>query len=265
MNIAYARLIPDIPAPSTPALQLALPTGKIRSILKSYLLVAYFSYEFIEQIFPMKRALTTLLLTLTAPLAMAIEEPKHQVIESSGKFEIRQYAPMLQAQVETTGERGDAINAGFKILAGYIFGGNTAQEKIAMTAPVTQAAESAAAADKKGEKIAMTAPVTQQPLGTAAEQRWRVAFMMPAKYTLESLPKPNDARIQFVTVPGEKRAVVVFDGFSTQGNLQTHRALLEGFVKERGLKPIGEYSLAFYNDPFTLPWNRRNEWWVAVQ
>ncbi|MGL4574405.1 MAG: SOUL family heme-binding protein [Burkholderiaceae bacterium] len=194
---------------------------------------------------------------------MAIEEPKHQVIETSGKFEIRQYATMLQAQVETTGERGDAINAGFKILAGYIFGGNTAQEKIAMTAPVTQAPESAE--DKKGEKIAMTAPVMQQPVGTAAEQRWRVAFMMPAKYTLESLPKPNDARIQFVTVPGEKRAVVVFDGFSTQNNLQTHRTLLEGFVKERGLTTISEYSLAFYNDPFTLPWNRRNEWWVAVQ
>jgi SOUL heme-binding protein len=212
----------------------------------------------------MQRFTFTLLLLLSAPFAMAIEEPKHQVIESSGKFEIRQYAPMLQAQVETTGERGEAINAGFKILAGYIFGGNTAQEKIAMTAPVTQAPESAAA-DKKGEKIAMTAPVTQQPVGTAGEQRWRVAFMMPGKYTLESLPKPNDARIKFVTAPGEKRAVVVFDGFSTQSNLQTHRALLEGFVKERGLKTTGEYSLAFYNDPFTLPWNRRNEWWVAVQ
>jgi SOUL heme-binding protein len=212
----------------------------------------------------MKRCALALLLLLSAPIAMAIEEPKHQVIESSGKFEIRQYAPMLQAQVETTGERGDAITAGFKILAGYIFGGNTAQEKIAMTAPVTQAPEGNAD-DKKGEKIAMTAPVTQAPVGEPAEQRWRVAFMMPAKYTLESLPKPNDARIKFVTMPGEKRAVVVFDGFSTQSNLQTHRALLEGFVKERSLKTIGEYSLAFYNDPFTLPWNRRNEWWVAVQ
>jgi hypothetical protein len=144
-------------------------------------------------------------------------------------------------------------------LAGYIFGGNKGQEKIAMTAPVTQAPE---AAPKAGEKIAMTAPVTQEPVG---EARWRVAFMMPSKYTLQTLPVPNDARIKFTVTEPRKRAAVIFDGFSTQKNLEKHRALLEGFVKERGLKTTSAYSLAFYNDPFTLPWNRRNEWWVELE
>ncbi|MBX9848085.1 MAG: heme-binding protein [Rhodocyclaceae bacterium] len=194
--------------------------------------------------------------------AMAIEEPKYRVLETIGKIELREYGPSLMAEVETTGERSAAINAGFRILAGYIFGGNQGGNKIEMTAPVTQAPEPGT---KQGEKIAMTAPVTQEPVGAANESRWRVAFMMPDKFTLETLPKPNDERISFRVSEPAKRAVIVFDGFSTQSNLETHRTKLEAFVRARGLKTTGDYLIAFYNDPFTLPWNRRNEWWVPIE
>jgi hypothetical protein len=201
------------------------------------------------------------LLAFAVP-AVALELPKHRVLETVGAIELREYEPSLLAEVEMTGERGTAINAGFRVLAGYIFGGNQAQTKIAMTAPVTQAPEPS---EKPSEKIAMTAPVTQEPVGAANESRWRVAFMMPSKYTLETLPIPNDPRVKFRVSEPIKRATIVFDGFSTQSNLETHRAKLEAFVKERGLKTRGEYQMAFYNDPFTLPWNRRNEWWVAIE
>ncbi|MGL5005227.1 MAG: SOUL family heme-binding protein [Casimicrobium sp.] len=194
--------------------------------------------------------------------AVALELPKHRVLDAAGSIELREYEPALLAEVETTGERSEAINAGFRILAGYIFGGNQAQTKIAMTAPVTQSPEPV---EKASEKIAMTAPVTQEAIGAASESRWRVAFMMPSKYPLETLPIPNDVRVKFRVSEPIKRATIVFDGFSTQSNLGKHRAQLEAFVKERGLKTKGEYSLAFYNDPFTLPWNRRNEWWVAIE
>lgn len=215
--------------------------------------------------FTSRLAVTALVcLTLLAPLAaMAIEEPRHTVIDTSGPFQIRQYEPALMAEVEVSGERSEAINKGFRVLANFIFGNNRVQQKIAMTAPVTQVAEPAST------KIAMTAPVTQVPVtpgdGQAAgEQRWRVAFMMPSQYTMDTLPLPNDPRIKIGTMPGEKRVAIVFDGFSTQANLGKHREMLEQFVKERGLTPVGPYMVAFYNDPFTLPWNRRNEWWVPV-
>ncbi len=210
----------------------------------------------------MKRLLLLLSTFFLASNAMAIEEPKHRVLETTGKIELREYEPSLLAEVEMTGERSAAINAGFRVLAGYIFGGNQAQTKIAMTAPVTQAPERS---EKASEKIAMTAPVTQESVGAASESRWRVAFMMPSQYTLDTLPIPNDARVKFRVSEPIKRAAIVFDGFSTQSNLDTHRAKLEAFVKERGLKTKGEYSMAFYNYPFTLPWNRRNEWWVAIE
>ena len=193
---------------------------------------------------------------LMASTAHAIEEPRHQVLKTDGAFELRQYEPTLVAHVEVEGDASTARNAGFRLLAGYIFGGNQGQRKIEMTAPVTQAAAPA------GEKIAMTAPVTQSAAGA---DRWRVSFMMPRSFTRDTLPVPNDARVQFEVLPGEKRAVVRFDGFSTESNLGRHRALLEAWVQQQGLRPVGDYVSAFYNDPFTLPWNRRNEWWVPVE
>lgn len=200
------------------------------------------------------------LLLLMATAAHAIEEPRYQVLQSDGAFELRQYEPMLVAHVEVDGDASGARNAGFRLLAGYIFGGNQGQRKIEMTAPVTQAAMQTAA--PAGDKIAMTAPVTQS---ATTAGRWRVSFMMPTTFTRDTLPTPNDARVKFEVLPGEKRAAVRFDGFSTDSNLGRHRALLEAWVQKQGLKPAGDYVSAFYNDPFTLPWNRRNEWWVPVE
>jgi hypothetical protein len=208
--------------------------------------------------------LALVLSALLALPAMAYEEPKNRVIETVGAIEIREYLPTIVAEVEVEGERSDAASKGFRALAGYIFGGNKSTQKIAMTAPVTQEAQPAT-----NEKIAMTAPVTQNPvgthIGTDGLQRWRVTFTMPSQYTLETLPKPDNAAVKLSVQPGEKRATIRFSGFSTVSNLEKHRLLLAAFISERQLPTKGEYTVAFYNDPFTLPWNRRNEWWVALQ
>ena len=202
---------------------------------------------------------------MSASPTHAIEKPAHTVlksVEAGGKrMELREYAPYILAETVVDAESLKAASSeGFRRLAGYIFGGNQGQRKIEMTAPVTQAA--APVGEKTGEKIAMTAPVTQS---ATAAGRWRVSFMMPRAFTLDTLPVPNDERVKFEVLPGEKRAAVRFDGFSTDSNLGRHRALLEAWVQQQGLKPSGAFVSAFYNDPFTLPWNRRNEWWVPVE
>jgi hypothetical protein len=181
------------------------------------------------------------------------EQPRHTVVEKFESIEVRDYAPMLIAEVELEGDREAAIGQGFRILAGYIFGGNVKQEKIAMTSPVTQ---------QTSEKIAMTAPVTQAPSERAG--RWKVAFILPKQFTLETIPKPNDSRIQFRIVESERRVAIRFSGLSTNANLSQHKAELEAFVTERKFKALGQPQLALYDDPFTLPWNRRNEWWIVV-
>lgn len=206
------------------------------------------------------------------------EQPQYKVIEKIDAIEIREYQPMLMAEVDVEGDRSSATNTGFRVLAGYIFGGNTSRTSIAMTSPVTQT--DAVLPDEKSSsvKIAMTSPVTLTPAEKAEAKnktsnentnektplRWTVAFLMPSQYTLETLPKPNNAQIRFRVSAPERRVAIRFSGFSSASNLAKHRAALDAFITTRKLKTAGVPMLAFYDDPFTAPWNRRNEWWVSL-
>lgn len=172
------------------------------------------------------------------------ETPVYTVEEADGTVEIRAYAPHIAAEVTVAGSRDAAIGSGFRILAGYIFGGNASKAKVAMTTPVTQS-----------EKIAMTSPVTQ----TGSDQGWTVQFMMPAQYTLDSLPKPDDARIRLVTTPPRRMVVLTFPGIATTASLKSRTETLRTWAAAKGLTLQGPPQFMFYDSPFTLPWNRRNE------
>ena len=119
---------------------------------------------------------------------MATEEPSYTVIEQSGDFELRMYSPMIVAETQVSGPMDDASSAGFRLIADYIFGNNTSRaggnEKISMTAPVTM--------EPKPEKISMTVPVSMEQTG----EQWRVHFVMPSQYTLDSLPTPNNSAVR---------------------------------------------------------------------
>ena len=151
------------------------------------------------------------------------------------------------AEVKIEGERDDAISKGFRVLFDYILGENESAAKVAMTTPVTQTPTS--------EKVAMTTPVTQEKAG----QAWLVRFGMPKEYTKETLPKPKDKRIHFATAPASKRAIVMFSGFADDETIAMQTERLETFITQKKLKLIGEPAIAFYDSPFTFPWNRRNE------
>ena len=72
---------------------------------------------------------------LWGPIVSNVEQPKYQVVESSGNIEIRDYTPMIVAEAEVSGDRPNAIGKGFRIIADYIFGNNTTAQKVPMTAP----------------------------------------------------------------------------------------------------------------------------------
>jgi hypothetical protein len=172
------------------------------------------------------------------------ETPAYTVETTDGAVEIRNYPPHIAAEVSVKGSRDGAISSGFRILAGYIFGGNASKSKVAMTSPVSQS-----------EKIAMTSPVTQ----TGADLGWTVQFMMPAQYTLDTLPTPDDPRIRLVTTAPRRMAVLTFPGIATNSGLQTRTETLRGWALSKGLTLQGAPQFMFYDSPFTLPWNRRNE------
>ena len=197
------------------------------------------------------RAATLLLALLLSPLLMAYEQPAYTVEQAlADDAEIRRYEPMLLAEVVVEGDRSTAVSRAFRALAGYIFGDNTPQAKIAMTSPVMQTTE------VKGEKIAMTTPVGQTAL---EDGQWRVSFMMPAKYTLATLPAPNNDAVRFQVTDPYRAVVLRFSGRHTDRNFEEHLAELDGLVAQEQLEVVGNPTLAYYDPPFKPFFWRRNE------
>lgn len=188
---------------------------------------------------------------LASPTAMAIEEPGYRVIEQDGGFELREYSPYLVAETRVEAGFTEAGNIAFRRLFAYISGANTAQAKIQMTAPVTQSG---------GEKIAMTAPVSQ----VAAGDGYRIAFVVPAKYTLETVPQPLDPAVQIREVPARLVASWRYSGRWTTANYQAAERQLRERIRARDLRESGPPTLARYNPPFTPWFMRRNEILIPV-
>lgn len=186
-------------------------------------------------------------------LMSRVEQAKYAVVESYDDLEIRDYAPMIVAQVSVTGPREEAIRAGFRLIADYIFGNNISRTKVSMTAPVMQ---------QTSEQVAMTAPVMQQ---SNAPGNWSVRFMMPASQTFETLPKPTNDQITFQQVPEKRFAVIRFSGLATQNSLEEKRKRLEDFLVEKKMTALSPPLYAFYNPPWTLPFLRRNEIMIEIK
>jgi len=194
-----------------------------------------------------------MLLGMFAPMANAIEEPDYTVVQQYEGFEIRQYAPHLVAEVLMPGPSEAAGNQGFRVLARYIFGGNKGERKIAMAAPVTQAAAAPV-------KIAQPESVTQ----TTASGGYVVQFMMPRQYTLDTLPEPLDSRVKLKEVAGGRFAVIRYSGTWSERNYQEHLEQLQNGIAAAGLRTTGNPIYSRYNAPF-VPWFlRRNEIWLPL-
>ena len=189
---------------------------------------------------------------LASATAMAIEEPRFKVLEQQGSFELREYPTYVVAETRVEAGFATAGNVAFQRLFGYISGKNVAQQKIAMTAPVTQSG---------GEKIAMTAPVSQVADGDA----YRVAFTLPATYSLQTAPKPLDPTVQIRELPAQVVACWRYTGRWTESNYRDNEKLLLEQIAKRGLVIRGEPVLARYNPPFTPWFMRRNEVLIPVK
>ena len=185
------------------------------------------------------------------PIVSNVEQPKYRMAENSRNIEIRDYPPMIVAEAEVSGDRRDAIGKGFRVIADYIFGNNTTAQRVPMTGPVTQ---------QESEKIAMTAPVTQQGDGNT----WRVRFIMPSSYTMETLPKPNNPAVELKEVGAKRYAVIRFSGMAGENNLKRRTKELNAFISAKKLTPLSAPTYAFYNPPWTLPFLRRNEVMVEI-
>ena len=182
-----------------------------------------------------------------------VEQAQYSVITRAGDYEIRAYPSHIEAQTTVTGSNEQSMSAGFRIIAGYIFGGNAKRQGIAMTAPVRQ--EAAA-----NETISMTAPVTMQSAGVTQT----VSFVMPKSYSLDTLPVPNDARVKLVEVPAKKMAVLRFSWYRSTARIAAMNTTLLAALARDGVTAVGMPSYAGYNAPWTPLWMNRHEVMVEV-
>jgi len=198
---------------------------------------------------------------------MATEELQYMVITKYGDVEIRQYAPHIVAETTVKGRFDWVGNVAFQRLAGYIFGKNRRSDSIAMTAPVFQGPVS--------EKIAMTSPVLQTPdtggitsdaqSGTASGNSWVVTFVMPAKYTMDSLPEPTNTNVRLSERPGHLMAALTYSGSWRKSTFEKKKTLLETHLREHNYLAVGPAVFARYDPPMTLWFRRRNEVLIPVQ
>lgn len=189
---------------------------------------------------------------LSQGVAVAVEKPDYSIVEKAGDMEIRDYPPLVLAEITVDGSLGDAASKAFRPLANYIFDEERSAGKIDMTAPVIQ----------QREKIAMTAPVTQQQDDSG---RWTIAFIMPGEWTLEGLPAPKNPDIELRREPARRMAAIQFSWFATPGRLKAQEEELRAWLEKRALKPAGSAIYAYYDPPFQLPFLRRNEVLIPIE
>jgi effector-binding domain-containing protein len=185
---------------------------------------------------------------------MAIETPNYKILLKAEEFETRQYAPHIVAETIVDGDFDSASSAGFKRLAGYIFGGNISKQKIAMTAPVGMA-------ENKSEKIAMTAPVGQE----LKDGKYAITFTMPSTYTLESLPIPNDKNVSLKLISEKTYASIRFSGTWSQSRYEEHLVSLKKWIEQKHYESVAEPNYARYNPPWTPWFMRRNEILIEIK
>lgn len=176
------------------------------------------------------------------------EEPRYDVLAEENGLEIRRYAERLAAETDMPSDDEAGRSAGFRVLARYIFGANQGSRSIAMTAPVAQS----------GTRIAMTTPVATEPGA-------RMRFFMPAQWTRETLPVPNDPAVRIITVPPETYAVLRYTGARDSQAMAEQQAELLRRLQATPWRPQGAPEAWFYDPPWTLPPLRRNEVVVRVE
>jgi hypothetical protein len=194
--------------------------------MKTFLIitVAIFAIIFVSQAFVMSSS-------------SDIEQHPYVVLERFEDFEIRQYAPALFSSVKMDANSYESTSSsGFRVLAGYIFGGNEESKSIAMTSPV------------------------RMEIGDSS----KMSFMVPKAYTVETLPKPNNSKIYFESDSQKVMAAIEFGGWANDDKIKTYQEKLDELLTQKGYKHKGNFAYLGYNPPYQIL-NRRNEIVVELE
>lgn len=189
----------------------------------------------------MKQLAILLALALGGPLVMAFEKPAFKTVEKTDAFEIRQYQPYLVAETEVSGEFQQAGNRAFNALFNYISGNN----------------QVVSASAGGSEKISMTVPVNQWQTDEGA---YRISFVVPSKYSMDTVPVPTSSAVSIRQVDHGLTAVIRYRGnWSQERYTQKLEQLTTALENDGRYQPAGKPYFARYNPPMIPGVFRRNE------
>ena len=167
-----------------------------------------------------------------------IEKQTYRVVKKEADFEIRFYPSATFATIKSKANSYRELSgSGFRRIAGYIFGGNESSTKIAMTSPVHM---------------------------DITEEGSSMSFVMPSKYNVNNLPKPNDSKVEIHESKSEYAAAIEFGGYVNDATLKKYTEQLQKSLEKNQIRPIGHYRYLGYNPPYQLI-NRRNEVIVEIE
>ena len=181
------------------------------------------------------------------------EQQSYEVLERHGPVELRRYAPCVVADVRVTGSIEAAGNAAFRPLVSYISGANRAAPSMT-TLP-----------DQTGERLAMTAPVLQAASDAGTEGEWVVSFVLPGSRGVADYPEPTDPRVRLRAVPGHDAAAVRWSGRWSGSNVAERTEELQSQMRQRAWAASGPPVWARYDPPWKPAFLRRNEIVIPVE
>ncbi len=165
------------------------------------------------------------------------ETQPYRILKTEKDFEIRLYPPATMASISMNAKTYKELSSkGFRKLASYIFGGNNDKKSIAMTSPVHMDINDAQSS---------------------------MSFVMPANYSKDNLPTPNDSSIIIKTSAEEYVAVIQFGGYASDEDMKTYASKLEKALQENKISYYGHFRFLGYNAPYQFL-GRRNEIIVSV-
>lgn len=165
-----------------------------------------------------------------------VEEQHFEIVGTIGEVEIRHYPPAKMASVDMNPSISNKSNTGFRVLAGYIFGGNESNEKFAMTAPVHM---------KNSDSTS------------------RMSFVLPEEEWNSNLPRPNNPNVQLHWSEDVFVAAIRFGGYSSDKDFEEHKAKLKAVLESKGVSYSNDFRLLGYDPPFKVA-GRRNDLIVTI-
>ena len=170
--------------------------------------------------------------------ALALEKPSYELVSKNGRLEIRNYSPVTIASTKLNGGYDNSLNGGFRTIAGYIFGNNQEQQKIAMTAPV----------------------LVENPQSSD----YKMAFVMPEVSVEQGLPAPSSSSVALETVAWGAVAVWRFGGWANEDRIEREWEKMKSALDEQDIETLNYDMVAQYNPPMLPPPFRKNELWVIL-